>query len=281
MKNLRPFNDDAFAAYEAAVQRKTNAIEKASLDNIKPLVRKSYIAYKEKFDINSLHLIVANAAFLPAKEVLQSLYGFQNKVIRDIRENIKHQQILTIQTTCQNCTIDSVGTMDHVLPQSQFPEFAINAYNLFPCCSRCNEYKSKTEQRAGINQFLNLYLDNLPNAQYLYVDINESYENIDFRFFLSNPGNSIPTALFGVLCNHYKNLHLFERMRDASITYLSDFIATIKPHLKRHSKEYIIETVLESIHEERMGYGFNYWKCSLKIALIHSPIFWKYMNTLL
>lgn len=32
----------------------------------------------------------------------------------------------------------SKAVLDHYLPKSEFPYFAVNIYNLFPCCGRCN-----------------------------------------------------------------------------------------------------------------------------------------------
>jgi len=240
MKNLKPYNGSAYSEYTDSVNRKNNSIEKRRLQSIKPFVKTSYEDYKSKFDENTLYLMKRDSVFNSSKDILLSLYDFQNRTIRNIRENIKNQQIITIQTTCQNCTIDSVESMDHVLPKTTFPELAINAYNLFPCCSRCNGYKSKLESSAGDKKFLNLFLDQLPEIQYLFVSIFKSYDgSLDYKYYLQNIDEKIDPSLFTTIQNHFQNLHLFDRMRDSARTYLSAFIASIKPHLKRNSINYI------------------------------------------
>jgi 5-methylcytosine-specific restriction endonuclease McrA len=101
----------------------------------------AYNEYKSNFDSNTLYTIPIDTKFSTIREELLSLYDYQNKIVRNIRENINNQQLEAIRNTCQNCTIDSVGTMDHILPKTSYPEYAVNAYNLFPCCSKCNQYK--------------------------------------------------------------------------------------------------------------------------------------------
>lgn len=278
MKNLNEYKGDAFLEFSDAIKRKTEPISKSKLDKIKPQVKDSYDQYYKNFKKNSLYLHRSTKLFAENKKELQSLYEYQNKVISDIKSNIKEQQIQSIRTTCQNCTINSVESMDHILPQSEYPELAINAYNLFPCCSKCNEYKNVKESSATKQEFLNLYLDKLPDIQYLFVDVFLNSGEIDFQYYLDNGAKKISAQFFNIIKNHYTNLHLIERMQDSARTYLSDFIASIKPNYKRHSKEYVIETTLEDIEDSREAYGYNYWKCSLKLALINSTIFWDHLD---
>ncbi|GHT55225.1 hypothetical protein FACS189446_6260 [Bacteroidia bacterium] len=125
---------------------------------------------------------------------------------------------------------------------------------------------------------MNLFLDSLPNIQYLFVEVIKENDSLNFRFYLSNYQSKIDPLLFQTIESHFKNLHLLQRMKDCSIAYLSDFISSIKPHLSRNGKDYVVETVLENIDDEQNGYGFNYWKSSLKTALINSPDFWNYIS---
>ena len=281
MKNLNKYSGDAFEEFSNALKRKKDPISKAKLEKIENQVKDAYDQYYTNFKSNSLHLQSSSQLFSDNKNELQSLYEYQNKVICSIKNNIKSQQIQSIRTTCQNCTINSVESMDHILPQSKYPELAINAYNLFPCCSKCNEYKNKKESTATIQEFLNLYLDKLPDVQYLFVDIFISNGELDFQYYLDNSSKKISSHFYSIIYNHYSNLHLLDRMQDSARTYLSDFISSIKPHYKRNPKEYVIETTLEDIEEDRLAYGYNYWKCSLKLALLNSKIFWDHLDTII
>ena len=279
MKNLKEFKGDAFAEYSNAVKRKTASTSKTKLECIEIQVKNAYDQYYINFKNNSLYLQNSSTLFSYNKNELQSLYDYQNRVICNIKENIKVQQIQSIRTTCQNCTINSVESMDHILPQSEYPELAINAYNLFPCCSKCNEYKNKKESSATKQEFLNLYLDKLPDIQYLFVHVFMNNGGIDFQYDLNNISNKIPSQFYDIIHNHYSNLHLLERMQDSARAYISEFISTVIPHYKRNSKKYVIETTKENIEAERLAYGYNYWKCALKLALINSKLFWDHLDS--
>ncbi len=278
MKNLKPFSGDAKAEYKNAIDRKEHTSPiRIKLETIENDIVNAYDLYKLNFDFNTLDNIKIDNTFVDVKNELISLYDYQCKIIRNIRENIKNQQIETIRTTCQNCTIDSVSSMDHILPKSLYPEYSVNAYNLFPCCSKCNEYKSK---KNGANEFLNLFLDELPKIQYLFVEVYIEKDSINFKFYLANDNNQISSDIFTKIENHFNNLHLLERMKDCSISYLSEFISSIIPHYKRIGKDYLIKTTQESIDDKRNSYGYNYWKCSLESALIQSQDFWDYIKNL-
>lgn len=277
MKNLNPFSGDAKEEYRTAVARKTDLNSRKRLQLIEADIETAYDIYKGNFDSNSLHTVISKDLSSEIRKDLMNMYDYQSRIIKSIRANITHQQVITIQSTCQNCTIDSVNTMDHVLPIKKFPEFAVNGYNLFPSCSRCNGYKSeKTEHSA----FLNLFLDELPSVQYLFVNVYWDTDCVNFDFFLSNSEGLISVELYTKIKNHYTNLYLIQRMKEASRTYLSEFISTYKHFYRRLGRDCIIEAVRESVEEDRVAYGYNYWKCSLRLALIDSDIFWKYMNEL-
>lgn len=276
MKNLKPFSGDAKKEYKDAVDRKPKYSESSKrLGLIESDIETAYDHYKQNFDISSLHTVTVRAWSSELKDDLLSLYGYQKKIIRNIRNNITNQQIVTIQSTCQNCTLDSVNTMDHVLPKMKFPEYAVNGYNLFPCCSRCNGYKSEIVDHSA---FLNLFIEELPSVQYLFVRVCWELDSVNFEFFLSNEKGLIPNELYAQIENHYANLYLLQRMKDAARSYLSEFISSNKNYYKKLGKDDVIEAVLESIEEDRIAYGYNYWKCCLKIALIESDIFWSYMD---
>lgn len=70
--------------------------------------------------------------------------------------------------TCQYCTLNSVNTLDHIIPKENYPEYAVHPKNLFPACSQCNSKKSNKWLDNNNNfEFINLYSHDLPNLQYL------------------------------------------------------------------------------------------------------------------
>jgi 5-methylcytosine-specific restriction endonuclease McrA len=273
MKNLKPYNEDCFYIHESAVNKKQTGDLKDRLLNSSDSIKNEYLIYEQKFDTKQLHLLLPSNKFESLKDDLATLYSYQNSVIRKVRTHIESLQVNTIITTCQNCTIDTVHTLDHILPQSKFPEFIVNPKNLFPCCSTCNSYKLNVLPMST-PIFLNLYLDKLPDIQYLFVDIKvEDNDNINFNFHLQNIDNLIDNNLYSTITTHYEKLNLFYRMKLKSIEFLSEFEIKIRTFKKVLNTNQIIEILNSSISDERAAYGFNHWKCVLEHALLNSTVF--------
>lgn len=47
-----------------------------------------------------------------------------------------------IVVMCPMCTIDTIGSFDHILPKEEYAEFADHPKNLIPCCTTCNSKKN-------------------------------------------------------------------------------------------------------------------------------------------
>jgi hypothetical protein len=275
MRNLIVYKDDCFEVHKKAVNSKDEGDIKTKLISLNPIVEQEYKIYAKNFFKNTLNAIISNATLLSSKDVLKGLYYYQSKTVRDVRENIRKLQFNTISATCQNCTINSTNTLDHILPKDIFPAFVVNPQNLFPCCSECNSYKSKIIEKDD-KRFLNLYLDTLPDVQYLFVNISlDKDNNYDFKYYLKNEGNKIPTKLFKIIEFHYEKLYLFDRFKFHSTEYVSEFenqISTLKSVL---TITQIKSILYEDIRENKKAYGANHWKYILKDALLNSDIFMK------
>lgn len=274
MKNLKPYKENCFEIHEKAVDKKHNGELKNRLQLLNPTVKKEFYNFSDKFKTNELSLLAPNQTLALSKEDLLTLYKYQSSVVISVRESIKKLQIKTITNTCQNCTIDSANTLDHLLPKSTFPEFSVNPINLFPCCSTCNSYKLDDIENQDGKNFLNLYLDELPKEQYLFVNIFwDEYNEINFKFYLDNIEEEIDLELFTIIRNHYTKLNLFERMRLKSIEYVSEFENEIFKFRHKLSLEDIVSESIKTANINKEAYGYNHWKYILEISLLKSPIF--------
>jgi len=274
MKNLKPYNHDCFAVHKSAVSRKDEGELKKRLLNLDAEVEKEYKNFDAMFALNQIETLTSSSTLQASKDDLLTLYNYQSVVIRKVRENIRSQQIQTITSTCQNCTIDSINSLDHILPKSKYPEFVVNPKNLFPCCATCNSKKINSDGKSGGKQFLNLYLDQLPNVQYLFVKITiDKKGDFDFNFYLNNVGGQVDKKVFALIQNHYTRLDLFNRMKFKSIEYLSEFQNKLSSFKNLLPINQIQQSVSQSIASDQNVYGINYWRCILEMELIYNPLF--------
>lgn len=275
MRNLNYYSHGCFDAYELAVSQKRDFGLQARLATIRTNVELEYTLYRQNFFNGTLEKIKINPLLSKHSVDLLSLYVYRSKTIKDIKSAIEALQESSIRYTCQYCGLDATGTLDHYLPKEEFPVFSVNPINLVPCCSNCNSYKSKQWLINGDRIFINPYLDILPVQQYLFCDVFED-KNKDFNFkFYLKESDGLNPDFVSRLHRHFERLHLFDRMRKASIAHVSEFLHLIRRSVLMNglSLQQVKDTQFATVSDNRAAYGTNYWKAALELALIQSPEF--------
>jgi 5-methylcytosine-specific restriction endonuclease McrA len=75
---------------------------------------------------------------------------------------------------CPFCNERDASTLDHYLPKSIFPEFAILPINLIPCCKDCNHEKGEHKADSETKQLIHPYYDDIDSQQWLYASVTPS-----------------------------------------------------------------------------------------------------------
>ncbi|MBQ0153359.1 MAG: HNH endonuclease [Bacteroidales bacterium] len=276
MKNIKPYSGDSKVTYDEAVNRKKGGAQKNLLLKNAAWIHGRYDLYHKHFlSLNLSPVLSVLCPTVKLKDVLLSMYGYNAKAVRDIRSDIYKRQSKATKEFCQYCGIEEVGTMDHFLPKEEYPEYALNGENLFPCCSKCNDLKGEKDP----SLFLNLYLDQLPTTQYLFVDIGIQNNDLSFRFYLHNDGK-IDAALFAKIETHFKELDLLDRMRIAADGAQTDFIYRAKREFIKGLQVDFVSIVQDEVKYNKQYYGDNHWRYVWEDALVTSPVFWNYVSTL-
>jgi hypothetical protein len=276
MKNLEAYQEDCFDFHQEAIDNKNTTqadpTYKQRVRQLNPIVRIQYDELNEIYNDNAaLEEIESHGFGGQERDDLKKLYSYDSNLIQELKIHLT-----TINgakySTCPNCTISEINSFDHYLPKGSFSEFVVNPKNLIPCCQTCNSIKGDIWKRDGKRVFLNLYLDRLPETQYLFVDFIINEEGIETNFYLNNP-NDIENDLFSLIESHYRGLNLLERFSENSDEVITEFINSIKPCTERLTIEEIREVVDEGCEENNATFGFNYWKSILKSELINNENF--------
>lgn len=278
MLNLRPYNKkDPFLLYKEIVSSKIDKVLVKKLQEINDNIQKQFNVHLNESTTNTLENITALNMSEQQKADLRNLYSSRSKYVIEIKNSIITSDDNRIRNLCQYCTINTVGPMDHIMPKGDFPEFSVHARNLFPCCAECNSYKSKVWLAGGNRQFLNLYLDTLPNEQYLFVNLNHIEDVPEVEFYLDNR-NNINKELFELISSHYDKLKLLERFKFSSHAVIADLKYTIETMPTYLTTEEIISMIIETQSKRKKYNGSNYWECVLIVALIENPDFLNFLN---
>jgi hypothetical protein len=273
MYNLVPYNGDCYSVYEQAVARKQDSELRQRLASINEEIKAAYESYSNLFQQNKLEDIASADVFAANRDDLENLYSYKSKVVRELKNKIEKAQVNTIVSTCQNCTINSVNTLDHVLAISKFPEFSVNPLNLFPSCGECNGYKNTSFLKNENRRFINLYLDKLPQKQYLFINLSLDYsDDLIFEYTVENR-ERIDPDLFQIISNHYESLNLPVRMQRKSIQHFRELINQISVRKANLPIDIIKEEILLVAEKDQKMLGHNYFKSLFEIALVNNDEF--------
>lgn len=273
MKNLKPYKECSSTFLDHVLKAKNNSKKdpdyKKRVEILKPNVKNKYSAFEIENTANNLASLTAHGYVGQDKIDLLKLYKYDNSVLQKLNEEVTTLEGNRLINTCQNCTINEINSLDHIVPKDEFPEFSVNPRNLFPSCSKCNGHKSFIWRENHRSVFLNLYLDNLPEEQYLFCNPTFEEDKITLKFTVENRFN-IEQNLFDLIFNHYSRLHLPKRFRKNSHDTIYELNKEINKYKDKISKEELIKTIKEDIIEEKIYYGFNYWKAIIKETLINN-----------
>lgn len=271
MLKINSYNENSFSFYKNVVSSKRNTIIKGELGKISNAQSSYFDIYDNAFSSNSLSTITAVSHSDNDKANLNGLYSYRSKKIQELKNLLTRHPIYieNILNTCQNCTINEADTMDHVLGQTEFPEFSVHPKNLFPCCSFCNKKKSdKYVDGKGNQLFLNLFLDDLPQSQYLHVDFGDNWLP---RFYLEQP-TDVSDKVFNLIKSHYERLDLLTRFSDNSNKIISSLRSTVRMFRGIAILD-IVKKMEEYCLEQEIFLGYNHREIILYRALGSSEEF--------
>jgi hypothetical protein len=276
MKNLKVYSGDAFLFHKKVCDSKNTTnndpLYKSRLEALNPDIEDAYEDYDHKSSGDDLASLTDSIFTDTQKTDLHKLYSYASVPVKELKEEVTTILNNRTHSTCQNCTILSIGSMDHYVPQEDFPEFIVNPHNLVPSCKDCNGYKNKVWRENGDCTFINLYSDILPQVDYLFVDINYE-DDVFIPTFLLNNSNGIDARFFAKVENHYNKLHLPRRFREESNRIITDLTIGIESRETNISLTSAISTSLRTANAFKVCYGHNYWIAVLQIALLNNQDF--------
>lgn len=277
MINFNKYDGDPYTLFEnALIRMHSSNAKKAIIANNKQNVKDRYEHFNNELNRNHIeHIAVNESISMEAADALRDMYKHKCKLVNDFSQWFDDNNPRTYYRMCPYCTINQAKTIEHILPKELYPEFAINVHNLIPACSDCNSLKGESVLDCNNEKIIiNFYTDILPNEQFLFAEI--SYDkkgNLECKYRLENPNNTIDEKIYRLLQRHYDKLDLLNRLKDKAITEIPSLICEFEGYDYEESVEYI----KSKYTREKRLYGINYWKIVLYLAAIDSSIFKDYI----
>lgn len=267
MKNLEYNSEDARQLLKSVVAAKQDSAEKTLLENNLYKFEILYDLYDEKFESDSLLKIDENICFNnneSIKKALLHLYDSRPRLVAELLDKILYN---VSSYKCPNCGLAPTETIDHHLPKSLFPVYAIFPKNLIPCCYRCNLDKRDAWSKCE-RLFLNPYLDfnKIGKKRFIkaVVDIVAGAPVITCEII--NP-DGIEDSLMQTIKNHFVTYNLREKFVRFARREVDELERLVKDARRKNMLNAVIEGELEKMAILIEGGDQNDWGIQLRMEL--------------
>ena len=226
-----------------------------------------YDELAEKGQLGTLetHTVISGGA---TKDDMVWLYD--NKFVADGgRKYYDKIKSIPKYSKCPFCGVGIVSTLDHYLPKTKYPTYAVTPVNLIACCADCNKKKKTEISETRENEFIHPYYDDFDDEVWLKV-------KIIFSFYAEKP-NTWETQKYERAKNHLKKLQLNKLYVAHCGEEFSEYGYTAKKLYEMGGEELVKEDLLCRI-EERRRVTKNNWRAALYEGLLESQDFFnKYL----
>lgn len=173
---------------------------------------------------------------------------------------------------CPMCGFGEVSTLDHHLPRTAFPEFAILALNLVPACGRCNQLKGTHVGLEPGLQFLHPFFDSLAVVPVLGCKFSVLAGSALIEFRIRRTYRVAEDVLSRVRFQ-FSRLRLADRFRAEALAEIGERRTTflqyatakgpvgLRDYLRTESRGYVA------------AHGPNHWKSALYRSLARNNAF--------
>lgn len=275
MRNLKPYTDNSREFIDDLISKCKSSEKKSSCQDIANRYRECIDEYDNAFENDNLERLLDSHPQLCAeeKERFKSLYSYKGCEITKLRHKLLTDEQGFENEFCPICEVNLVQTMDHFIPQEQYPLYVVHPKNLIPCCQTCNQSKSaKTLDNEGKRQYWNAYLDAVPVERFLYCSISEK-NGIPHATFDLQRGD-INIRIFNLIENTMREQHVLKTYEAGSGREIKRLIIEAVSYVRKDACAHTLNDCIERISDLKQSCSeINNWKDVLDIALLGSPVF--------
>lgn len=191
---------------------------------------------------------------LPHRNRFINLYEHpgENSVQRPILEQLRDR---TLQI-CPSCGEEGTpNTLDHYLPKSEYPQFAITPENLIPMCDICQGYKgNETVDEEGCRIYAHPYFDEFLTDQILRLEIGRPLEAPEN--FCVGPVPGLPDEIDALVIRHIEGLEIEKRYGPF---FKNAYLRLLRLAQKTRESGSDFRELLPLFKSDALGRGPNAW----------------------
>ena len=271
-----------YELFSEAVDRKNqNSADTIALNANKHKVDIAYRDYERAMNKQKLGSLSPSKVLSNIKQPLLGMFSSGCKLVKDFRTWHFNNNPQTYNNLCPYCTINSANTTEHILPKDDYPEFAVNVFNLIPACSECNTFKGDDILDNNGKIFtINFYTDTLPNIRYLFAEITHIEGGVQFKYYLDNK-HGIDADFFALIERHFDRYRLIDRYFAKAVQELSNVENYFKSEQLTSEADYdnAANKLIRKTDYDAISYGKNHWRIVMNYDAATSPVFKSYIMT--
>ena len=124
MKKRIRYKKNAYKFHKRVLAGKRNA-SKDIVEKIECKIRRRFGLYKRLMNEDRLEELTHLKLTVERMEALKDLYSYNSKAFRELKMELTTDKHNRISNLCPCCLLDIVGTLDHIIPKTPFPELIL------------------------------------------------------------------------------------------------------------------------------------------------------------
>lgn len=249
-----------------------NATLKTNLTDCVDILEDAETDFESKFLLNNIHQINQNSVITApiGKKEMKTVYDYRMRQTEIPRREYYDKLFSSAPYgKCPLCSVREVDTLDHYLPKSKYPIFAVTPVNLIPSCFKCNIEKSISYPTSSEEQTLNPYYDDIENEEWLNAVVLQT-SPISFHYFI-NPPDHWPQILKDRVINHFQSYNINELFSSHAN---EEFRGSKKQlvNLYNDDQSLLVHHLTES-YLSKIDLGINSWQAVLYKTLLNDNWF--------
>ncbi|MCG3708987.1 HNH endonuclease [Aliarcobacter butzleri] len=254
--------DNVKEVFETCISNYSDESFKNRLNSATNFIEISAINYDNQATTNNLNSISMsnNVNNIITEDEMKKVYN--DKLVKKGQPGRIYYEKLRLSAKnniCPLCNQRTVTTLDHVLPKSLYPTFAVTPFNLIPACADCNKIKDRYQPSMPKEEIIHPYYDDISNKQYLFALIEQtSPPSISFYIKQSTPLKIIEQRLE----KHFSLFGLNELYASNAAEELSNICFRLGKLYSTGGRQSVID-YLKDEFESRYENNKNSWQTAM------------------
>lgn len=186
--------------------------------------------YDDKFQHDNLQNVSKSGLSAGELSRYGKLYKADCDAIQKLKFQVLKNEMGIYDNICPICGIGPANTIDHFVPEGDYPEYCIHPRNLIPLCNDCNGpkrslLKTDTNERALWNN----YLDISPDRQFLFCDVAMIEDMPRANFYIDNR-NGIDKKDYSRIERTFERMHVLKHYNGSSSGKAYHYIKVLASH---------------------------------------------------